>query len=777
MPDGRRRLILGNGEQYIQPITKRFTGRAAEPPRAYADARDLVKRGVAAALTAFETLPDAKKLSDEPVFCLRLHPDVTAKTYSPIAIFEEVPEVRPIGSRNYRERIDEVAPTNRIEKKRKKEPAEEAAEVSGRLVFVQSTPQGFQRLMTQLDRAESRLKKQFKDEVRRIERFDTLTPAEQILGFTADWREGRAELVLHPTKSRPETQLEFVFELFDEVGIEGERSRVRQYLGGPTFISCRLDRQSLNALAGVNPLRAAHPLHFGGLPDLRSAKTGNAPSPPSSTTRSTIKVGMFDGGVDPTVPLLAGHVEVDTALEIRTPPNPDGVMHGTAVAGALLHGPLNDFKAKDVLPPPPVYVVSIRALPTSDPQDEDLYEAIDVVERAVPARNDIRIFNLSFGPRGPIEDDALSRFTYVLDDLAVKHKVTFFIAVGNDGEYPGYDRIQSPSDVVHGVGVGAFTMNGKAPVHAGYSCRGPGRECGKVKPDLAAFGGCENRPMHLVSTSPLQKLLHWGTSFASPLAARLGAEAAECFERSSPLLSRALLVHTAIHPEGDPDHELGHGCVPLSVDDVISCEEKSVTVVFRGDLLPAHLVRLPVPWPENEEIPGKVDLSWTIAALSPIDPNHPGDYTSCCIEETFYPDSRLYVYSPPKGQKGKIVRLDSTRDHTTISGLLSKGWQKSQFPVTQSGNAYRDEQARRLDCKWEPLVRRRVTKFASKLSDPFLTLHAIARNGARERFDYVAVVTVTAPKFEGDLYDRVRSQYPALAPIRIRTEAEIRVRI
>ncbi len=61
MPDGRRRLILGNGEQYIQPITKRFTGRAAEPPRAYADARDLVKRGVAAALTAFETLPEEKR--------------------------------------------------------------------------------------------------------------------------------------------------------------------------------------------------------------------------------------------------------------------------------------------------------------------------------------------------------------------------------------------------------------------------------------------------------------------------------------------------------------------------------------------------------------------------------------------------------------------------------------------------------------------------------------------------------------------------------------------
>ena len=773
MADERRRLILGNGEQYIQPITKRFTGRAAEPPRPYPDARDLVKRGLTAALTAFETLPAAKKLSDEPVFCLRLHPDVTAKTYSPVAIFEEVPEVRPIGSRSYRERIEEVAPTRRIEKQR----AKEAAEVSGRLVFVQSTPQGFERLMTQLDRPESRLRKQFKDEIQRIERFDTLSVAEQILGFTDDWREGRAELVLHPSRKKPDAQLEFVFELFDEAGIEENRSRVRQYPGGPTFISCRLNRDSLNALAGANPLRAVHPLSFSGLPDLRAAKTGTAPMPPTGNTRSTIKVGMFDGGVDTSLPLLSGHVEEDKSLEIRTPPHPDCVMHGTAVAGALLHGPLNGRTAKDELPPPPVYVVSIRALPTSDPDDVDLYESIDVVERAVPARNDIRIFNLSFGPRGPIEDDALSRFTYVLDELAVRHKVTFFVAVGNDGNVLDYDRIQAPSDIVHGVGVGAFTMDGEAAVHAGYSCKGPGRECGKVKPDLAAFGGCENRPMHLVSTTPGQKLLHWGTSFASPLAARLGAEATECFERSSALLARALLVHTAIHPDGDPDDLLGHGCVLPSVTDVISCEEKSVTVVFRGDLLPAHLVRLPVPWPADAIVPGKAHISWTIAALSPIDPNHPGDYTSCCIEETFYPDSRLYVYTPPRGVKGKPARLNSVRDHAEIAGLLAQGWKKSAFPVTESGNAYRDEKARRLDCKWEPLVRRVVSKIAANISDPFLTLHAIGRNDARERFDYVAVVTVAAPRFEGDLYDRIRSQYPALAPIRLRTEAEIRVRI
>jgi hypothetical protein len=86
-------------------------------------------------------------------------------------------------------------------------------------------------------------------------------------------------------------------------------------------------------------------------------------------------------------------------------------------------------------------------------------------------------------------------------------------------------------------------------------------------------------------------------------------------------------------------------------------------------------------------------------------------------------------------------------------------------------------QRRALDCKWEPIVRRDKSKFATGLFEPSLILHGIGRHGIGDRFGYVAVVTVRAPKFKGDLYAAVRTQYPALAPIRVKTEAEIRVAI
>jgi hypothetical protein len=773
MADSQRRLILGNGEQYIKAITKPLSGRSPEPPRTYEQARELVKSNVSSALKEFRDLPPEKRIEDEAVFCMRLHPDATAKSYDPAVVFERVPELRSVGSRTYREKTAKVAMTERIEKRLEKK----LDEIEGRLVFVQSTPQGFERLLEQLDVPERQLKASFRDEIRRIERFDTLTAAEQILGFASDWREGRVELVLHPTRASAELQLEFVSRLLKAAGVEIERSRVCQYPLGPTFISCRMNRHALEALAGANPLRAAHPLTFTGVTDLRSAPTSAAPKPPASSTRSTIKIGMFDGGVDAQNALLQGHVEEDESLAIGTPRDATCVAHGTAVAGALLHGPLNSIMASTRLPAPPVYVVSIQAVPMSDPNDWDLFEAIDVIERAVPARSDIKVFNVSFGPQGPIQEDTISRFTYVLDTLAVAHKVTFFVAVGNDGDVIGKDRIQAPSVLVHGLGVGAYTLDGGDQVHASYSCKGPGRECGKIKPDVAAFGGCDHSPIHLVSMTPGMKQLFWGTSFASPVAARLGGQAAAAFERSSTLLARALLVHTAVHPDKEPDHLLGHGCVLPSIDDVLLCEDQTVTVAFQGDILPTKMVRLPIPWPSGIEIPGKLQITWTVAALTPVDPNHPSDYTSCCLEETFYPHSQLYFFSPKKDETGNAKRLHLVHDTTEIKKLTAKGWKQSSFPVSESGNAYKDEHERRLDCKWEPIVRRHTSKFAKNIHEPFLTLHAIGRNQASERFEYVALVTLRASKFEGDLYAEIRKQYPALAPIRLRTEAEIRVQI
>lgn len=774
MPNEERRLILANGERLVERTDKTGHGRASDLPRSYDEARARVVADIGQVLQSASGLQSARRYPEELVVCFRLHPDMLAKSYEPDRLFIEVPDLRKVGSRNWRPRLDQVAQTDRVKKERRANPA---AVGLGRLIFVEANEDGYRRLLGKLNSSSQQLSSKFREDIRKIEKVDFLGPEEQILGFDEEWVKGRVEMVLHPTREGQERQKTFLKELFEDLEISPNKSRSAFYGAGPGFISVVMTKDSLQQLGGCNPLRTVHPLDFKGLSDLRSMPTMEAPPPPVKATRSTIKVGVFDGGVDPNSPHLNGFVEEDISLAIQSKPMAAFVSHGNAVAGAVLYGSLDKYDPTQPLPSPPVSVVSIRAFPPSAAGDIDLFECIDVIERAVPIRKDISVFNISFGPRGPILDDSISRFTYALDQLAVAHNVLFFVAVGNDGDQK-LDRIQAPSDLVHGIGVGAFTFRKGVKTHASYSCKGPGREGAKIKPDIAAFGGCTVQPFHLLALAPNRKLFDAGTSYASPVAASLGAQTNGLFDRSTPLLARALLTHCATHPDSEADHLIGHGFLAEDVQSVLNCSSKNVTIAFQEELKPKEFYKLVIPIPDNLPLPGTVKISWTIAAMCPVDLNHPGDYTVCCIEDTFYPHSDVYRFSlTEKGKKPlhKILHLKADQDEIKS---LNPTWKRSEYPQPRSGNVYPTEQAKRaVEYKWDTIVRRSVSIRGSSLQSPFLVLHAIGRHAEVKPFPYAAVVTISAPKFPSDLHNEIVRRYPVLQPIRVKTEAEIRVQV
>ncbi|MGV3774508.1 MAG: S8 family peptidase [Verrucomicrobiales bacterium] len=776
MANEQKRLILGNGQQLVDKIEKRGSGGRSELPRDYGEARELVLNNVREILRQTAQLPKNRKYSNEIITCLRLHPDMLAKSYDPQKLFTELPTLRNIGSRNWKPRLKDVAQTKRVIKQ---QAGDDTGVGIGRLIFVQSSDGGLDQLIQKLNDRESALPQEFKDDIRKIERLDLLSISEQVQGFSSEWTNGRVEMVLHPSRGGREQQLSFLNLLFTDLNVSAEKSRQAFYAGGPGFVSAILSREALLSIGHCNPLRAIQPLNFSGLPDLRSAPVFKAPPVPNSKTRSIIKVGVIDGGIDPKSPHLQGHAEEDFSLSINTPRDPGCVSHGTAVAGAVLYGPLERHDPDKPLPTPKVSVVSIRVLPTSDPSDIDLYECIDVIERAIPSRPDISIYNLSFGPVGPILDDTISRFTYSLDELSVNNDVLFFVAVGNDGHEPGsLNRIQSPSDLVHGIGVGAYTVRRGEKVRAPYSCKGPGREGAKTKPDFSAFGGCSQSPMHLLSVVPGMKIMECGTSFAAPIAASLGAQANGLYDRATPLLTRCLLTHCAKHPENDPDHELGHGCLPDSVEEVLNCSPNIVTVAYQGEVVPKTYYKLLIPIPENIDLPGLVTVSWTIGALCPLEITHPGDYTACCVEDTFYPDSNVYNFTlKQQGPNAPKKVLHLNRDKFTIEGL-GKDWRQSDFPVSKSGNCYPTEIEKRVfDYKWDTIVRRSKRVYGNSLHKPFIVLHAIGRHAEINRFPYAAAVTISAPKYKGDLHAEIVRRFPVLQPIRIKNESEIQIRL
>lgn len=781
MPDQERRLILAYGEKYVNSLSKPQHGQPPEYPRSYDEAREHVVNQVKRSLEELAALPANKRLADEAVFCLRLHPDMSAKSYDPNQIFALVPELMNVGSRNYRVAANRVAATRRMSKKI--ETGEN--EVTGRLVFVRSDNAGFRRFLQVLETPERDLNRQFRHEIQTIEFFDLLRPEEQLAAFKQawpDWKEGRVEMILHPSRHSQDELSSFIQNLVRGSGTATSGPNFSYYENGPMFASLRLDIDAIRKMSGANPLRTAQPMEFGVFEDLRASTGLRTPPPPTARTRSTIKVGMFDGGIHGGHELLDSHVEEDVALSTKTSPDPRYVAHGTAVAGAILYGPLNTYDVTVPLPSPGVSVVSFRVLPTLDKTDIDLYEAIDRIEAAVPARPDIKVFNVSFGPRGPILDDSISRFTYALDSLSTTHGVLFCVAVGNDGEAgPDLCRIQAPADIANGLGVGAYAETKDGKSHAPYSCRGPGRECAKVKPDVAAFGGCNANPMHLVSSRNGEKAISMGTSFASPLAAALCAKAVGGFDRSTPLLGRALVVHTSVHPQNTVDHLLGYGIIASNVDELLRCRPHEVTIVYQGSIQAKQSVRLPILLPPGVVTKGNITIRWTVATLPRVSPSHPYDYTSMCLEDTFYPNCYRFTYSPPEASSclgTKPRALHNKNDKEEIDALIAAGWRKSQLPVSDSGATYKTEGDRRAsDLKWETIVRREKRKRAESIDEPFLVLHAIPRHGVSEPLDYAVVVSVYAPAHNGDLYDAVRRAYPALLPVRLRTEVEVRIQV
>lgn len=750
MNDKKYLPIIGRGEKMIEPITKKFGFGDATYPRSYQEAKKRIAEQVSTLKKVIHDIPKEKRMA-EIVVTIKLNEKFLAKSYIPNTLFKQV-EMDNIGSRRW-ERDDDC------EKKHSK------------MHFVKIHEESLDLFESILAKEESQLTDSFKNDIRKIEEINLISNNEIIQGFDHTWKEGTVEFILHPFGEETNDMLEKFKSILRQNKINGDELKLKSYPNGPTFVSVYVNKKVLNDIMNFNPLRTAHPLNVNFFPEIRSAQSNSLPlSPPPGKNISQIKVGIFDGGIDQNNPFLAKYAKEGTA--VGTSAVLAGVEHGTAVAGVILYGDLNNYEANTQLDDPSITVESFRVLPKSNPADLDLYEAIDFIEEIVPSRNDIDVYNLSFGPAGPILDDEISRFTYALDQLAWDHKKLFVVAVGNDGERPRpYNRVQAPADIVNGLGVGAYTFNNKGEkIRASYSCVGGGREGCKVKPDIAAFGGDLHYPIHVLSTNYSDKKLTAGTSFSAPLIASKAAEILGRCKQFSPLVSRALIVHTANNPNKiKGEDELGYGIVDASVDEILRCDENRVNIIYSSSINPTAFAKLPIPLPINADIKGEVHLSWTIATLSKANPLHIEDYTESAIEDTFYPHHKKYKFT--KDKNSKVLHCDSEE----ASELLDNDWSVSSLPNSDSPEQYQTEQARRGEMKWDTVVKKWKRKRISSLEQPFLVLHGMGRNRSTERIHYAAVITITVPKYQGNLYEDILNEYSVLEPVYISSRNEVMI--
>jgi hypothetical protein len=506
---------------------------------------------------------------------------------------------------------------------------------------------------------------------------------------------------------------------------------------------------------------------------LRTVQRAPLVPPPGDRPVSDVRVAVFDGGVDEGVPALRPFVE--SADLTDEPPDPDDLAHGTVVTAAILFGA--DHGVAEELQTPEVGVDHFRVLPVArdDAWDLDLYRILGHVVTQLRG-GPHKIVNLSIGPNSCLDDDDEPHaWTAQLDELALEEGILFVNAVGNDGTAPpdsGADRIQTPSDMVNGIGVGACDRRppeepwSRAP----YSSVGPGRPGCRMQPTGLSFGGVDDNPFHAVG--PAGAVLEAnGTSLATPaavhglagLSAQLGPATAE------PSVLRAFAAHFAEPPDRDDLHaEVGFGRLLERYDGTLECKPNEVTILYRDEIERGEMRSLPFPLVSKEIGNHMVDLRWTIAFATPTDPKDSADYTQAGLEMAFRPHFQVRTWSKRDTRRSGSINIVTERQEA--ASLISEGFSISTIPKASTAKRWRHETLRRQeDGKWETIHRASTRKRASSLYRPQVTALYLAR----EEGDLVEAeplrfaMLLSMGTVDGvPLYDSVRTAYPILDPLR-----------
>ena len=738
----KRNFLMGKGERLVEDVVGIRGGGPKEHPYTFSEAKARIAPMLGRVVQGIDQLPDAACPDDRAVATVMLNPEYIAKSYSPDGL------LRAVGLESVGSRPSRVMP----EKRSKSRPPEESLTTE---LFVMGPRSAFRSWHSSLPNW--REGTFGATELSRIERVSTPTAQDKIKGEIPSYGDAVFEVVLHCDAALGENTVVPDFHTYLAfLGVKQRETR-RFYVSGLCFIELGAPAEIVEEIVKFTPLRALRPMPRlrGMRPALRAATSpSSVPELPKGEPIDTnTRVAIFDGGIPAGHPVGAWTRSLDgfgvggTLDEFQE--------HGVAVTSAFLFGHIDQAKPVNF---PYASVDHYRVLDTSPGQDpRELFDVLERVEKVL-VEQPYEFINLSIGPELPIEDDDVHVWTAVLDERLSNGATLASIAVGNGGEgdaAAGFNRIQVPADCVNGLSVGACDSPEMPWQRCSYSSVGPGRSPGLVKPDLVEFGGCERYPFVVLNGERSPRLkADQGTSLAAPAALRLAAGIRAHFGSSLGTLAiRALLIHTA-ERSGHEFVEVGRGRAARSVEDIVTCDDDTIRVVYQGKVSPARYIRAPIPVPSGT-MPGKILITATLCYATEVDAHHPGNYTRAGLEATFRPHDR-------KRKSGDQIHADS----------------RSFFGDARKGMAEVD--LRRDAWKWENTLHGSQTLLGRSLSNPVFDIHYNSRLEGRnfapdKELSYALIVSVHAKEF-ADLYNSVVRKYATvIEPLRPVIEMPISV--
>ncbi|MDQ7098941.1 MULTISPECIES: S8 family peptidase [unclassified Serratia (in: enterobacteria)] len=727
-----KNLLLGYGETLTGQVKIEKRSGPKNKPYTYEENAPVIMRELQGVLRNFQELPDAVKPNGEAIAKITLHPAFLAKSYFPVLLFKKF-SLQSVGSKAVKIRPRKVVGG-------RGKPKEE---FTSACIYVSGKSDGFLRLFDAMNNG--RLNKGEKKEIITLESVSFFEPSEKIKSIDSSEKVRKLEVALHTPNSNDGVLKSFI-EYATSCGAVINENKIIN-MNGLTFMPISANADNAVRVAEFSFLRAIRDL-----PSLRInnpvftrtfTEHNELQLPKEKAINENIKVAIFDGGIgnadfEPWVKEYTFSEGSKTSGKLLS--------HGQDVTSTVLFGALSDGQVE--LPRPYAKIDHYRVLDNSiDGEDDDLFDVLLRI-KSVLDNIDYDYINLSLGPRFPVDDDDVHVWTSTLEQYLSSGKTLCTVAVGNDGRLAdGLNRIQPPSDLVNALAVGAASSLSNVWEKSDYSCIGPGRSPGFVKPDGVAFGGSKEEPFKLYSPFLGGVVQTAGTSFSSPLVLRQAIGLAASLQYDiTPLTAKALLIHHAENNGSERSH-VGWGRFPHDISDVIYCDDDEVKVIYQGELKPSQHLRASIPFPDIP-VNGSVNLKATFCFTTPVDIEHPVNYTKSGL-----------VVTMRKTPKDKIG---------------------ATFPLFNSKNIYATEEELREDShRWETTIRSEHTFNKGTLKDPCFDVIYYGRNcgmpaevGDLPNLSYVLIVSLKAQDTP-ELYNNIRQRYQTLQPIQVKQQIRL----
>jgi len=412
------------------------------------------------------------------------------------------------------------------------------------------------------------------------------------------------------------------------------------------------------------------------------------------------KIGVFDQGIS-NIEHLKDWKEKSY---ISFPEGEYDNIHGTFVAGILNYG--DALEGKDWTGTKPFKITEAIVLPNENFGKFDEVMLVEFMREAIIENPDVKVWNLSLGHIDSIIDDQYSDFASFLDDLQDKFNVLIVKAAGNCMNFvkaAPRGRITLASESIRTLVVGSIaherneydsaSINNPSP----FSTIGPGI-ANVIKPDLIHYGGNAGIKDGKLKISGVNSFhvdgsirKDVGTSFATPRVAALAAELAGSLkEEFNPLLIKALLIHSAKHPEEyiapieDRLCQIGFG-LPTNISDILYNDPNEVTLILIDTVdKGSHIKIMDFPFPlsliEDDNFYGQVKI--TLVTAPEIDASQGAEYIQGDVDIAFGTYSRKVKVIDSKVKRYPIDIEDA--ENLLIPSLYSKTKQKSATSLFKS---------------------------------------------------------------------------------------------